>query len=167
KPPHLFRLSDAGLKVKFWDENDSDRVVVLEGGNKIRVLDWRKGQWLLTIYPSTLDPSDPFGGSVQDIGIYNSEITVVGDRMWWKRFHIPSLTGGCGHTPPTDQGRLVSNNGRDGFYCLAGRYVGYAESSESSIYDFVTGGEHGSHVDLQLNQVTGLALRNRGDVLAI
>lgn len=174
KPPHLFRLSSVGLKVRFWDDNDSDKILVLEAGNKIRVLDWRKGQWLLTIYPSTLDSTSPFGGNVKDIGIFNSEIVAIGNG-WWKKFYIPSLTGGCGYTPPTDQGRLISvknndnndGNDDDGLYSLSGRYIGYAADSEASIYDLVTAGEHGSHVSLHLDQVSAITLRERGDILAV
>lgn len=166
QPPQLFRLSGSGLKVRFWDENDSDRLVVLEAGNKIRILDWRKRQWLLTIYPTTQDRSTPYGGNVKDIGVYNSEIIAIGEG-WWKKFHIPSLTGGCGYTAPTDHGRLISDNSKNGMYNLSGRYIGYANTQESSIYDLVTASEHGSHVDIQLNQIASLALRERGDILAI
>lgn len=166
QPPQHFRLSGSGLKVGFWDESDSDWLVVLEAGNKIKILDWRKGEWLFTIYPTTLDATTPYGGNVKDIGVFNSEIIAIGEG-WWKKFHIPSLTGGCGFTPPTDKGRLISDNSRNGLYSLSGRYIGYSNTQESSIYDLVTASEHGSHVDVQLNQITSLAIRERGDILAI
>lgn len=156
-----FRLDGPGQKVRFWDDNNSDRVVVVDGTNRIRILDWRRGSWLLTIY------TGQDCGPIQEIGIYNNDVLVIGDG-WWKRYNLSSLSGGCGYTHPFDSGTLGATSHSKGMYKFSrNQHIGYASGSGAAIYDLVSFSEHGSQVEYSIPSPRTIALRPRGDVLAV
>lgn len=155
--PRSFRLSGMGQKVKFWNDGDSDRLIVLESDDKIRILDWRKGQWLLTIYP---------GKKVDDIGVIGGDLVAVGNG-WWKKFNINSLTGGCGYTPPTDEGRLMTNGSSNGKMALNKYFAAYASNDEADIFDLRNASEHGPQMQFNDRQVNAMALNTDKETLAV
>ncbi|CAN6627700.1 hypothetical protein TRVA0_011S01838 [Trichomonascus vanleenenianus] len=156
--PRSFRLAAPGLAVRFWDDSDSDRLVVLEQGDKVRILDWRKGTWLLTVFP---------GKPVKAIGVHNGDLVVVGDG-WWNKYNIPSLSGGCGYTPPTDSAQIISSNrGSDSVYVTAGDFIAHASTREVNLYDLETPSEHGISAQCDVSEVRALALHPQGNALAV
>lgn len=89
--------------VKFWTDKDLDKVIVVEDGSKVKVWNWRKDEWLYTIYPECFIPGTP--PSILDIVTNDGNITVIGDGSW-KQYVPAELEGGAGYTFPNSQGRL-------------------------------------------------------------
>lgn len=163
KPIRTFRLTSPGLDVRFWDGGDSDLLAVLEAGNKIRILDWQKGQWLLTIYPGGAFKE---GETVKSIGVVQGEVVAIAN-MSCKRFRIRTLSGGCGYTPASDELKPSSDYKNWSVAYSQTNYVAYVSSNDIYFYDLHRSDEHGLYINYGVDDITCTALRSRGDVLAI
>lgn len=153
-----FMLKSTGLAVKFWEDNESDRLLILETGGKVRVFDWRKSQWLVTIFVNA---------PVRGLGLYDGDVVAVG-LGWWKSYHLPSLRGGCGYTYPYDDGSHVGGESSDLIAYSSSRYVAYGGPSGVTFFDIANAGEHGVKTELDLNvPPTAVALRPQGDLCAL
>lgn len=168
--PQTFTLAGTGKVAKFWEGSDGDRVIVLEAVNKIRVLDWKKSEWLLTIHPAQSGCCGPSSGSVRDITtIPNGDILAVG-LGWWKRYTLTALSGGCGYTVPSSESRFVKTASNPGL-CVSGNasFIGIVTPSVSYIHDPERESQHTFSLNYKLpaQEITGLALRDHGGYLAI
>lgn len=165
-----FPLEGTGKVARFWEGPAGDRVVVLEAVNKIRVLDWKKSEWLVTIYPAQSGCCGPSSGSVKDIAITSTgDILAVG-LGWWKKYILTTLSGGCGYTIPNAENRFSkSSPGAVVAVSSKGQLIGLAGSGNVEIHDPNNEFSSGSFsLNLKIpGEITGLALRDRGDTLVV
>jgi WD40 repeat protein len=160
QPTAPYRLASPGLAVKFWEDQDSDRLLVLEEGNKIRIFDWRKGQWVVTVF---VGPE----ASIKGMGIYDGDIIAIG-QGWWKSYHLPSLKGGAGYTFTYDDGAHVGGTSTDLVAYSNSRYVAYGSPSGVIFHDIGNAGEHGVKIEFDLStEIQAIALRSQGDLCAL
>lgn len=167
--PRSFPLAGTGKVVKFWQGPDGDRVIVLEAVNKIRVLDWKNSEWLLTIHPAQSGCCGPASGSVKDIAISNGDILAIG-LGWWKRYNLATLAGGCGYTIPSSENRFAKASPSSVTAVSANSsLIGVVSPSASYIHDPSndSSGTFSINYTLPADEITAAALRNRGDILAI
>lgn len=165
-----FPLDGTGKVVKFWEGPAGDRVVVLEAVNKIRLLDWKKSEWLVTIHPAQSGCCGPSSGSVKDIAVTGSgDILAIG-LGWWKKYVLSTLSGGCGYTIPNAENRFSASS-QNSVVAVSknGQLISLAGNNSVMIHD--PSNEFSSSIfSLNLNlpgEITGLALRDRGDILAV
>jgi hypothetical protein len=159
--PRRVLLAGAGRAVKLWNSSDGDRVVVLESDNHISVFDLWRTQCVANIYVGMDD------GLIQDIGVHGSQIIVVGVG-WWKAYDMSVIVGGCGYTPPSDEGRLVGCN-HAGLLRISGDFVGHGCPTCLQVYDLSNAGEHGVSVNYNMgvSEVSCLCLDGRGEMAAL
>lgn len=167
----IYPLSQRGLDIKFRVNQQSDQLVVLEAGNKIRILDWNKGLWLVTIFGGMPDP-------IREIGVLNSSILTVG-AGWWRSYRLETLAGGCGYTQPDNQGQLLgsavlkhgngSNNEKEmSAVSSDGRFVANVNTTAIDIHDIVSSGGRGIEVSYKFSgAITASAVRNGGIVAIV
>lgn len=96
-------LENVPTLVKFWMDQECDKVIVVENGNTVKVLDWRKSSWLYTIYPVPFAQGSP--EHIRDVHVINGKLVVVGSG-WWKEYDPSELSGGAGYTYPQREGQL-------------------------------------------------------------
>lgn len=155
-----YPLASRGLAVQFWEDHDTDRLLVLEDANKIRIFDWHKGQWIVTVF---VGPETP----VASMGVYDGDVIAVG-QGWWKSYHLPALKGGAGHTFTYDDGLHVGGTSTDLVAYSKSRYVAYGTTSGVIFHDIGNAGEHGTKVEYDLNtEIQSIALRPQGDLCAL
>lgn len=167
--PCSFPLSGTGKIVKFWDSPEGDRVIVLEAVNKIRILDWKNSEWLLTIHPAQSGCCGPSSGSVKDIAVSDGDILALG-LGWWKKYNLATLSGGCGYTVPSSESRYSKASSSSVTIASGdGTLVGLVSPSACLIYDpsHDSKGAFSLNYNLPVGEVTGIALRDRGDILAV
>jgi hypothetical protein len=89
--------------VKIWMDQDSDKIIVVENGASVKVLDWRKNEWLYTIYPQPfVQGTKP---NILDVLTQNGKVVVIGEG-WWKEYNPLELQGGAGFTYANSEGQL-------------------------------------------------------------
>lgn len=168
--PRSFPLAGTGKIVKFWEGPEGDRVIVLEAVNKIRVLDWKKSEWLFTIHPAQSGCCGPASGSVKDIAVSDGDILAIG-LGWWKRYNLETLSGGCGYTIPSAENRFSKAPSSSATAVSSdGSLVGLVTPTTCYIHDPSLDSRGTFSLNYQLpaaGEITGVALRNRGDILAI
>lgn len=167
--PRSYPLAGTGKVVKFWEGPEGSRVIVLEAVNKIRVLDWKNSEWLFTIHPAQSGCCGPTSGSVKDIAVTNGDILAIG-LGWWKRYNLTTLAGGCGYTIPTSESWFAKATPSSVTVVSAdGALVGLVSPYSSSIYDPSndSNGTFSLKYNLPATEITAVALRNRGDILAV
>lgn len=174
---HKIKLEGAGRYVKF-QEDCGDHLVVLEGSNRLRVFDWRKLEFLYTVYSN-----DVVGGSkkigccgpptaVKAVALANGsgdsdQLLVLGNG-WWRKYLSRSLQGGGGHTVPHAQGELYgSRQLQNALVCTAG--VGHAAVvSAKTTFFYTIGNEKGWEVPhVFVSGLHAAAARIEGDMVAV
>lgn len=160
-----FYLDNIATMAKFWTDKDSDKIIVVENGNTVKVLDYKKNKWLYTIYPVTYSANaQPV---INDVVIYNDKIIVIGNG-WWKEYDSEALTNGAGYTVPSRESQL-------GGWIVKSKYIsskskpliGGISSDRSSFYDLSLNSNQMHQFKLQLPslEVTSGSINYDGVVL--
>lgn len=135
-------LDNIPTMVKFWMDQDCDKLIIVENGTTLKVMDWRKQQRLYTIYPTTFaQGATPV---IKDVIVQGGELVVVGDG-WWKRYNPAELQGGAGFTFANSEGQLSGwSVGSTYIQSSTKPLIGGVGSDRSSFYDLCdrTGKSH-------------------------
>ncbi len=166
--PSSFQLNSIGKVVKFWEDGDGDKVIVVEAGNVIRVLDWRKNQWLYSIYPGQFGSCSDVGSAViRDVTTINDHIIVTGNG-WWKSYDPTKLKGGTGYTPATEEGRL---NGWPRAAKLVSGHEFAAGLSRQQTFVYNLRNRNTSPVPINVmlpsNEISAAALNRQANIIAV
>lgn len=166
--PYNFSLGGAGKVVKFWSTADGDNIAVLEAGNKIRILNYRTREWILTIYPGQAGCCGPSSGAVKDIMIVDQFLFAVGIG-WWKKYDLTNIFGGCGFTSPAAESRFSRSPSSSFPAVSTSKFIGLATPTTQYIHDTSKGSDATYALDYTLpgDEITGAAIRSAGDVFAI
>lgn len=144
-------------------------MIVLEAGNKIRILDWRKVEWLLTIYPGQGGCCGPSTGSVKDFFVVGGFLYTVGIG-WWKKYDLSNISGGCGFTAPIAEFQFARGSNYSPFIATtSSSFIGMATSLSQYIHDSSKESDptYVLNYKLPADDITAAAIRPQGDVLAI
>lgn len=174
--PQNFPLEGSGKLVKFWSAPYGDIIIVLEAGNKIRLLDYTKSEWILTIYPGQAGCCGPASGNVRSFFVNNDFLYVVGIG-WWKKYDLNNVKGGCGFTQSEQNGVFVTRPNNQSIAVTPSYNSGSAITSviglvsERAQYIHDTSKDNEQTFELKYtlpsDEITAAAIRNEGDVLAI
>lgn len=174
--PKVFNLGGVGKSVRFWRNSNADWVVVLEAGNKVKILDWRKSKWMTTIYIGQSGCCGPLTGSVKDIFIVDDFLYAIG-LGWWKKFDLTALDGGTGITFPKSEGHFYKNPNSSSSslpvipnYTEDSHVMGLVTRDAQYIHDILKNSSESTFkLDYKLptNEISAAAVRSKGDVLAV
>lgn len=178
--PQNFPLDGAGKLVKFWSAPFGDVLIVLEAGNKIRLLDYNKSEWILTIYPGQAGCCGPMTGNVRSFFVNNNYLYAVGVG-WWKKYDLTNVQGGCGYTQPVVEESFItkpdkfsfvvtSSLGSSGNGSSSDTTIGVASQNTQYIYDTAKEDStklYALNYTLSSDEIAAAAIRNEGDLLAI
>lgn len=147
----VFYLDNIATLVKFWTDKDGDKIIVVENGNTVKVLDYKKNQWLYTIYP--LSYSANAQPSINDVLIHNDRVIVVGNG-WWKEYDTELLNNGAGYTLPNGESQLAG-------WLLNSKYIsskskpliGGISNDRSSFYDLAANSNQVHQFKLQIPSI--------------
>lgn len=109
--------------VKFWADKDFDKIIIVENGNCVKILDWKNSEWLFTIYPESY--SNNLTSFIKDVIIYQEKLIVIGDG-WIKKYNIDELKGGTSYTYPEEEIQL---NG----WIVGSKYITSPTSTSASV----------------------------------
>lgn len=133
-----FYVDGVVTRLLFFIDKDCDKLVVVENNNCIKVLDWKSGSWLSSIYPQ------PFNSNcndvIKDVLIKDDKLLVIGETGWIKKFVLNSLANGCGFTECKEEAQLTSwiNNGhlvKNNAKALIGVFGSSSNNSSSVFYN--------------------------------
>lgn len=148
---HVFYLDNVATLVKFWSDKDGDKIIVVENGNTVKVLNYKKNEWLYTIYP--LPYSANAQPTINDVLVHNDRIIIVGNG-WWKEYDPELLTNGAGYTLPNNESQLggwlvnskfISSNSKP--------LIGGISADRSSFYDLTANSNQMHQFKLQLPSI--------------
>lgn len=164
--PFDFPLGGVGKIVKFWNSADSNIVVVLEAGNKIRVLNYQTKEWMLTIYPGQAGCCGPSTGSVKDIMITDKFLYAIG-LGWWKKYDLENIYGGCGFTTPVAEQTFFQKPLSSHLVISNSRFIGLATAKLQLIYDTNKNKLYSLDFNLPDDEITGLTISSTGEAFII
>jgi len=161
----VFYLDNIATLIKFWTDKDGDKLIVVENGIAIKVLDYKKNQWLYSIYP--LPYSTNAQPVINDVLIHNDKIIVIGDG-WWKEYDPETLTNGAGYTSPNGESQLsgwIVNSKY--IYSKSKPFIGGISQNKSSFYDLSANSNQMHQFKLQLpsTEVTSGSINQEGVVV--
>jgi hypothetical protein len=142
--------------VKFWADKDFDKIIVVENGNVVKVLDWRNKAWLYTIYPKSYSVNSK--SFIKDVIIHQNKIIVVGDG-WLKKYSVDDLNGGTGYTYANEEVQLngwvvdskyITSPTSTSTSANKTPLIGGISSDRSSFYDFASNSNQVHQLKLQL-----------------
>ncbi|CCH46133.1 Nucleoporin [Wickerhamomyces ciferrii] len=145
---HVFHLDNIPTFVKFWIDKDSDKIIVVENGTTVKILDYKKSKWLFTIYPfSYSSNSQPV---IKDVLINNDKIIIVGNG-WWKEYDPESLINGAGYTKPNNENQVVGWDTNSRYISSKSTpLIGAIGNDRSSFYDLSAKSKQSHQFKLQI-----------------
>lgn len=126
------RLENVGLGVKFATIFGRDCLLVVEAGGIIRVLDWKKLEWLATVYTVAYDLSSS-ANFVGEFFVSEEFLVVIGTTGGLAKYDLSGLKGGAGYSEPDQKGSL------NGFSTVKSQAVVVARRG-SVVYHVTSGG---------------------------
>ncbi|KAH3669166.1 hypothetical protein WICMUC_005005 [Wickerhamomyces mucosus] len=137
KPIFTIKLDNIPTLIKFWIDNDYDKLIIVENGNVVKIYNWKLSKWLISIYPISYSKNlKPF---IKDVIILNNKITIIGESGYIKKYDLNNLKGGAGYTFPNESFQLsgwlnnskyISSNSKP--------LIGGINVDRCSFYDFNT-----------------------------